>query len=291
MQPLLLAGLIMGGLGAFFGLVLAVANRYLKVHEDPRIDRVEGMLPGSNCGACGQPGCRAFAEAVVEGRCRPSGCTVSSPEGLEAIAGFLGVAAGERVKLVARLHCAGGLGRAREMADYEGFEGCRAAALVAGGGKKCSWGCLGLSDCAVACDFDAIRMNEDRLPVVDVDACTACGDCVEVCPRDLFELMPIDRHLIVQCKAPLAGAEAWALCAVACDACGRCAQDADPGVITMVNNLPVISLSGSGRETPGATARCPTGAIRWVAGEQFSSPRFVPLTVSDDRYERSGGRA
>ena len=54
------------GVAGFFGVVLAIANRYLKVEEDPRIDRVEEMLPGSNCGACGQPGCRGFAEAVID---------------------------------------------------------------------------------------------------------------------------------------------------------------------------------------------------------------------------------
>lgn len=281
MTNVLLAALIMGGLGGFFGLVLAVANRFLKVEEDPRIDRVEGMLPGSNCGACGQPGCRAFAEALVTGHAQPGGCTVSSPDGVEAIATFLGVDAGEQVKRVARLHCAGGLGRARDMADYEGFESCRAAALVGAGGKKCSWGCLGLADCAVVCEFDAIRMNEDRLPVVNPDACTACGDCVDVCPRDLFDLMPIDQHLIVQCRAPLAAEEARAICAVACDACGRCAQDAPKGLIRMQNNLPVIDRESGIAETPDATVRCPTGAIRWVAGEQFQPVRFVPLTWQD----------
>ena len=203
---------------------------------------------------------------------------MSSPDGIDAIAAFLGVEAGEQVKRVARLHCAGGLGRAREMADYEGQESCRAAALVAGGGKKCSWGCLGLADCAVACDFDAILMNDDRLPVVDVDACTACGDCVDVCPRDLFDLMPVDQHLIVQCSAPLAAEEARALCSVACDACGRCAQDAAAGLIRMENNLPVIDRASGQPETPDATARCPTGAIRWVAGSQFPGPQLVQLT-------------
>jgi len=173
MSTILLAAAIMGGLGAFFGLVLAVANRFLKVDEDPRIDTVEELLPGSNCGACGEPGCRAFAERVVAGNAAPSGCTVSSPSGIESIAEFLGVEAGEQEKRVARLHCAGGLGRARDLADYEGFESCRAAHLVAAGGKKCIWGCLGLADCAEACTFDAIHMNDDRLPVVDVDKCTA----------------------------------------------------------------------------------------------------------------------
>jgi len=281
MSPILMSAAIMGGLGGFFGLVLAVANRLLHVEEDPRIDAVDEMLPGTNCGACGQPGCRAFAEAVVNATEQPSGCTVSSAEGIEAIAGYLGVDAGEAVKRVARLHCAGGLGRARSMADYEGFESCRAAAIVGAGGKQCSWGCLGLADCAVVCDFDAIHMNGDRLPVVDVDTCTACNDCVEICPRDLFDLMPVDQHLIVQCSVPLANEDAMTLCSVACDACGRCAQDAPPGLISMVENLPVIDRASNATESPDATARCPTGAIKWVVGEQFASPRLVQLTWND----------
>ncbi len=280
MQTILQAALIMGGLGAFFGLVLAVAHRLLRVEEDPRIDAVEEMLPGSNCGACGEPGCRAFAEKVVGGERAPSGCTVSSPGELEAIASFLGVDAGEQEKIVARLHCAGGLGRARELADYEGFESCRAAHLVAAGGRRCVWGCLGLADCERACDFDAIDMNADRLPVVDVDRCTACGDCVEVCPRDLFELMPVGHHLIVQCSAPVAAEEARAMCTVACDACGRCAQDAAEGLIEMRDNLPVVDYARGGPARPEATARCPTGAIRWVEGRQFEAPALVQLTWS-----------
>jgi ferredoxin len=195
---------------------------------------------------------------------------VSSPAGLEAIAEFLGVDAGEQVKLVARLHCGGGLGRALQVATYEGYASCRAAHLVGGGGLECSWGCLGLADCMLACDFDAIRMNAVNLPAVDVDKCTACGDCVDACPRDLFELLPVNHHLIVQCKAPLAADEARRLCKVVCDACGRCAQDAAPGLITMVNNLPVVNYAGGGPATPEATLRCPTGAIQWVVGEQFT---------------------
>ena len=84
----------MTGIGLFFGISLAVAHRLLHVEEDPRIDMIEGMLPGSNCGACGEAGCRAFAESVIAGVQKPSGCTVSSPEGIETIAAFLGVDAG-----------------------------------------------------------------------------------------------------------------------------------------------------------------------------------------------------
>jgi Na+-translocating ferredoxin:NAD+ oxidoreductase RNF subunit RnfB len=261
---------VMAGLGLFFGTVLAVAYRFLKVDEDPRIEAVESMLPGSNCGACGEPGCRGLAEKIVDGAVAPSKCTVSSLEGIDLIADFLGVDAGDEEKRVARVHCAGGLGRARQIAAYEGFETCRAAHLVGGGGLECSWGCLGLDDCKVACTFDAIHMNALKLPVVDVDKCTACGDCVTACPRDLFEILPVSHSLIVQCRAPLAADDARRICKVVCDACGRCEQDAAPGLIRMENNLPVIDYSAGGPALPQATYRCPTGAIEWVVGEQFS---------------------
>jgi Na+-translocating ferredoxin:NAD+ oxidoreductase RNF subunit RnfB len=270
MSTILIAGGVLAGLGLLFGLLLAVADRFFKVVEDPRIDAVEKLLPGSNCGACGQPGCRGLAERIVAGAEKPSRCSVSSPAGLEAIADFLGVEVGAADRRVARLHCGGGLGRARQLASYEGFASCRAAQLTGGGGLECSWGCLGLADCVRACTFDAMRMNAWRLPVVDPDKCTACGDCVEACPRDLIDLMPLSHHLIVQCRAPLAADEARRLCSAACDACGRCAADAAPGLIRMAQNLPIVDYAAGGPAAPAATFRCPTGAIRWVVGEQFA---------------------
>ena len=59
-----------------FAILIALANAKLKVWEDPRIDVVTGMLPGANCGACGLPGCRAFAEKAVAGDLKPSQCNV-----------------------------------------------------------------------------------------------------------------------------------------------------------------------------------------------------------------------
>jgi Na+-translocating ferredoxin:NAD+ oxidoreductase RNF subunit RnfB len=258
------------GLGLFFGTVLALAYRFLKVEEDPRIEAVESMLPGSNCGACGEPGCRGLAEKIVDSVVAPSKCTVSSLAGIDLIADFLGVDAGAEEKRVARLHCAGGTGRARQIAAYEGFESCRAAHLVGGGGLECSWGCLGLDDCGESCTFDAIHINAMKLPVVDVDKCTACGDCVIACPRDLFEVMPQNHNLLVQCMAPLAADDARRICTVVCDACGRCETDAAKGLIRMEGNLPVIDYSAGGPALPDATYRCPTGAIQWVVGDQFS---------------------
>lgn len=258
----------MAGLGLFFGIVLAVAYRRLRVEEDPRLEVLEGKLPGSNCGACGEPGCQAFARALLAGSRPPSGCTVSSAEAIDGIASFLGVDPGQAEKRVARLHCGGGLGRAYRLAHYQGPRTCRTAHLVAAGGLVCSWGCLGEGDCQRACTFDAIAMDSHLLPVVDLDRCTACGDCVEACPRDLFDLMPVSQKLIVQCRATLAGHQARSLCSAACDACGLCAKDA-PEIIRMADNLPVVDPSRNHEATAAATYRCPTGAIRWVEGAQF----------------------
>ena len=170
----------------------------------------------------------------------------------------------------ARLHCAGGRRQAKQVAAYEGHETCRGASLVGGGGKGCPWGCLGLGDCQLACGFDAITMNTDGLPVVDVDRCTACGDCVDACPRLLFDIAPLSHYLVVQCRAHLSGDAARELCAVACDACGRCAQDAAPGLIEMKDNLPAVDYAAGGPASPKAVLRCPTGAIQWVVGGQFT---------------------
>jgi Na+-translocating ferredoxin:NAD+ oxidoreductase RNF subunit RnfB len=260
---------ILGGVGLSFGTLIALANKKLWVWEDPRIDELTGILPGANCGACGYAGCRGFAEAAIDGVVAPAGCTVLSEGERDDVAGYLGVDAGEATKRVARLLCAGGSDVAPYKARYEGIESCGAAVAVSGGGKACAWGCVGLADCAVACTFEAIIMNEVDLPVVDPDACTACNDCVEACPLDLFVLMPVDHKLIVQCKNLLDGDEATDVCAVACNACGRCAQDA-PELIEMKSGLAIIDYAKIALQDPIATARCPTGAIQWVDGAQFA---------------------
>ena len=261
---------ILGGVGLAFGTLISLAHMKLKVWEDPRIDEVTDLLPGTNCGACGQAGCRAFAEALVAGKVQPATCTVMGPADIDEVAGYLGVEAGEANKRVARLLCAGGSDVAIQQAEYRGLQTCKAAVAVAGGGKGCAWGCLGLADCEIVCDFDAIYMNAVGLPVVIPEKCTACGDCVEACPLDLFTLMPLEQKLIVQCKNLLEGEEAEAVCRVACNACGRCAADAAPGLIEMVNGLAVIDYSRNELATPDAIARCPTGAIVWVEGSQFA---------------------
>ncbi len=271
MKDIITAPGIMAGLSLFFGVILAVAYRLLRVDEDPRIQHTEELLPGTNCGACGEPGCLPFAIKLVHGETQASMCTVASSDEIETIADFLDVDPGEQDKRVARLHCAGGKAQAFQIAEYLGFESCRAAAVVSGGGKGCSWGCLGLADCDIACTFDAIHMNSNGLPVVDIEKCTACGDCVDACPKNLFEVVPLNQKLFVQCNSPLEGDAVLALCTTACDGCAKCAADAAPGLIRMENDLPVVNYRAGGPAKPDATFRCPTGAIQWLEGGQFQA--------------------
>jgi RnfABCDGE-type electron transport complex B subunit len=263
---------VMTGLGLFFAGVLAVAYRFLRVEEDPRLEVVEDLLPGNNCGACGQPGCAAFAQRLLTEEVTPGKCTVADAGTLEEIASFLGVGVGADEKRIARLKCAGGLGNVRDLAEYQGMSSCRAAAVVDGGGLGCTWGCIGLGDCERACTFDAIHMNADSLPAVSPEPCTACGDCVEVCPQDLFVLVPESHKLFVQCNSPLEGEAALRGCRVACDACGRCAVDAPADTVEIVGGLPIVHYDRAEVPTPDATWRCPTGAIAWIEDHQFEPP-------------------
>ena len=258
------------GLTSTLAVVLAIANSRLRVYEDPRIDTVQDMLPNSNCGACGLPGCRVFAEEVVAGHIQPSKCTVGGPDTAHTVAGFLGVEAGEAVATVARLRCAGGTNVAIQMAQYDGHPSCRSAAAVIGGGKGCRYGCLGFGDCMDVCDFDAIVMGPTGLPVVDIVKCTSCGDCVDICPKNLFEILPVEQTLFVQCKSELEGDELLDLCKVACTGCERCVADAPPGLLKMQRNLPVLNPDMLHLQTPEAVRRCPTGAIIWLEGQQFA---------------------
>ena len=258
------AAVFMLCLGILLASVLAIANRKLFVYEDPRIDEVEEMLPHANCGACGKPGCRPFAEALVKGELDPALCTPNSQAMTEEIADFLGVELGDHTKRVARLACAGGVHVAYFRAEYSGMKSCRAAALVSGGGKGCTWGCLGLGDCEAVCEFNAIRMNKYGLPVVDEDLCVACNDCVEVCPKSLFSIQPVTHKLWVACKSLSEGDEAEHDCEVACTACARCVADAPEGLIQIVANLAVVDYEKNDLASNVAIERCPTGAIVWI---------------------------
>lgn len=282
----LLAVAALAALSFLLASALIVASRKLAVDEDPRLDVVEDMLPGNNCGGCGEPGCRAFAEALLSGGKAPAACTVANSELQQAIADYLGMAVGSATRRVARLACAGGSNVAVHRAYYRGKETCIAAAQVAGGGKACTWGCLGYGDCMQVCTFNAITMNDNHLPVVDEALCTACGDCVDICPKNLFSLQVENQSLWVSCKNEEMGDEILDYCQVACTACGRCALDAPDELITMASNLPVIDYARTknSQAERNAIERCPTGAIVWVEeGQRVHGKATRPVVRHSER--------
>lgn len=257
------AAAILAVLAAALASLLLLADRRLRVTEDARIAAVTEALPGINCGSCGHPSCRAFAEALIAGAASPAACSVSSPEMRKRIATFLGIDVGVADRRVARLACAGGHDVAPMLARYSSEPTCAAAAEVAGGGKACTWGCLGHGDCERVCDFDAIRMDAHGLPVVDEALCTACGDCVRACPKDLFQLVSESEPLWVACSNPETGNELLGICRVACTACGKCVKDA-PAWLRMESGLPRRIETASAEPPRAAIDRCPTGAIVWI---------------------------
>jgi len=254
---------MLGGLTFLLASLLIFANRKLFVVEDPRLDVVEDILPSANCGGCGFPSCRSFSEALVKGEVLPGKCSVSTEEQREEIADILKVDVGAGVREVARLACAGGDNVAANQADYQGLQTCLGANQVGGGNKACHWGCIGFGDCAKVCTFDAIQMDAHGLPVVDESKCTACGDCVDICPKNLFSLQAINHCLWVACKNQEMGDEVLDSCQVGCTACARCEMDAPEGLVEMENNLPKVDYAKGtvGRES---IERCPTGAIVWI---------------------------
>jgi Na+-translocating ferredoxin:NAD+ oxidoreductase subunit B len=273
---------ILAGVGLVFATFIAAAYWKLRVYEDPRIDVVTAMLPGANCGACGFPGCRNFAEQLVLGAVRPAGCNVINDAGAAEVAKYLGVEAGAANRKVARLLCAGGTDVAAQEADYRGLRTCAAAAAVAGGGKACAWGCLGYADCATACEFGAINMLPNGLPQVDVALCTACGDCVDACPKGLFTILPLDQKLLVQCRSLIEGDEVLEACRVACTTCGKCVVDAAPGLVSIASGVAVVDYAHNADADPSATRRCPTGAIVWIEG---GGAQFVATPLQRRRDE------
>lgn len=230
----------MGGLGFFFAGALAIADRKLRVEENPLIGQINESLPNANCGACGNAGCYDYAVKIVEGKAAITLCPVGGQDLVDTISAILGVEAGKAVKQVARVLCKGGNEEAvMKEVEYNGPQNCATMALISGGNKLCLYGCLGGSDCVNACQFNAMYMNENGLPVVIEELCTGCGLCAKACPRGIIEIHPADREVFVFCKNQDDPKTARKVCSVSCIGCAICARKSDGGVI-MKDNLAII---------------------------------------------------
>jgi Na+-translocating ferredoxin:NAD+ oxidoreductase RNF subunit RnfB len=251
-------------IGVTAAIILYFVAQKFKVIEDPRIDQVEEILPGANCGGCGFPGCRGFAEATVKSETLDGlFCPVGGAETMSGVAKALGKEVQEQTPKIAVLKCNGTCENRPRTNTYDGASSCAIQASLYSGQTGCQYGCLGCGDCADVCNFDALHMNENGLPVVVQDKCVACGACVDVCPKDLFELRnkgPKDRRVFVACNSKDKGGIAKKACATACIGCMKCAKECPFDAIVIENSLAYIDYEKC-KLCRKCVAVCPTGAI------------------------------
>jgi RnfABCDGE-type electron transport complex B subunit len=247
-------------LGFVFAALLALAADYFKLEGDPRLAALVAILPGTNCGACGSAGCHNFAERLIKGEVQVSGCVAGGADVAKKLAEAMGVEQPlDLHKKIAAVHCGANENQRRRQANYYGVKTCQSADMVDNGGLMCGYGCLGYGDCYCVCPFDAIRMKEG-LPVIDPDKCTACGKCVDECPRQIISLIPHGFGAVIACSSHDSAAATRKNCPVGCIACRIC-EKAVPEVFKVENNLAVIDYTKKGINCSPAIDKCPTKCI------------------------------
>lgn len=254
------AALALGALSLLFGVLLAFAAEKFKVQTDPRLDELLEAVLGTNCGACGFPGCEAACNAVLEGRADVDVCVAGGKATLEAVASVMGVPPKSSARGIALVHCMGGRDECVQKALYQGIDSCQAAELIAKGGKACRYGCLGRGTCVAVCPVNAIALDEDRRRVVNRDRCTGCGLCVESCPRGLIQIVPRSQEVLAVCNNREKGAQSRRKCSVSCIACKKCEKVCDFDAIHVRDNRAVIDYDRC-TQCGKCIEACPTGAV------------------------------
>jgi len=257
---IILPVIVLGSLGAIFGLWLAFAQKIFAVKTDPRIEDIFSLLPGSNCGVCGKAGCYGLAQALAKGDEESVTCPIVDSDQKQAIAGIMGIAAEETAKQIATLVCAGGA-RCKDNFEYYGPKDCNISNLIFGAHKTCGFGCIGFGSCAQICPFDAIEMDDEGLPIIDAAKCTGCGKCITGCPKGVLVLAPVTSEYHIMCNSKDKGADVMKACKVGCIGCGKCVKACPVAAIELKDNLAKIDYQKC--ENCGKCVEvCPTKAIK-----------------------------
>lgn len=305
MNLILIAVIVLGGIGLISALVLFAASKKFAVHEDPRIAQVAEVLPQANCGGCGYPGCAGFAGACVKaadaGSLEGHLCPVGGQPVMEKVAGILGMTAAASAPKVAVVRCNGTCEARPRVAEFDGAQSCRVQNMTGMGESLCGYGCLGCGDCVNACQFGAISINADGIAEVDETKCTACGACAKACPRGIIEIRlagPKGRRLVVMCNNKDKGAIANKACKNACIGCGKCVKTCDKfEAITMENNLAWIDPEKC-KMCRKCEEACPKGAIhafnfppRKPKAEGEATPAATPKAAPAPKTETPAAEA
>lgn len=278
--------LILSLLGLLLAVILFLVAKKFKVEEDPRIDEVEKVLPGANCGGCGNAGCRAFAQSCVKAENLDNNfCPVGGNDVMKKVAAVLGKEVADKAPMVAVVRCNGSCENRPRTNEYDGVASCRVKASLYCGDTDCRYGCVGCGDCVSACAFGALSMDPvTGLPVVDEEKCTACGACTKACPKGLIELRnkgPRGMRVFVSCVNKDKGAVARKACKAACIGCGKCAKVCPHGAITLSDNVAYIDFTKC-KLCKKCVAECPTGAIHAV---NFPVVKPKPAPVAEKPAE------
>lgn len=268
MNVVLISLLTLGVIGAVAAMILFVVAKKFHVFEDPRIDEVEAALPAANCGGCGFPGCRGFADACVKSdELGDLFCPVGGNDTMAKVAAILGKTAVVQAQKVAVVRCDGTCEHRPRLNEYDGVKHCFIAHNLYSGETNCSWGCLGFGDCELSCEFDAIKVNpETMIPEVDDDKCTACGACVRACPKLLIELRkkgPKSKRIYVGCRNEDKGHITKKACDVGCIGCAKCFKVCPHEAITVTNSLAFIN-DDICKLCRKCVEVCPTNAIKEI---------------------------
>jgi electron transport complex protein RnfB len=265
MSTTILAVVLLSAVGLICGIAIFVVNRILPKEDESlqKANEIKEHLPGADCGACGHPGCFAYAQAVAKDihvlDDNPCRILARDEEAQEQLGEYLGVdlsAAGPGSKAI--VHCTGD---SPTIGSYRGVATCAAAVQVGAGQKECPYACLGFGDCAAVCPASAITIDgENRVALVDWAKCIGCGMCVSRCPRGLIELVPAETPQYLGCnyldRKDIVGRKK---CSVGCIHCRICVRSSEHGEVTWneAKDLPAFSVVPA----PDALEKCPRNII------------------------------
>jgi len=283
---ILVSIIVVTGLGLFFALGLVIAEKKFSVKVDPTVEKINEILPGVNCGACGYAGCSGYADGLVHNDASISLCKPGGKDVLNKISTILGKEATANAKMVAHVKCQGNLCDVKPKFKYDGPKTCADAVQVRGSFKDCTFGCVGYGDCVKVCPFDAITIQEGTGHIkIDEEKCTACGICVQACPQNIIEIIPSsiqtkelmrDRQLfVVDCMNTEKGGVARKECSYACIGCGLCEKACAFDAIHVENNLAKIDYDKC-KNCAKCYNVCPTLAIESI-NPRIQRERKIPL--------------
>ena len=279
---------LMAAVGLVGSVLLLIVSRKLAIGEDERLTYLMSILPGVNCGACGHPGCEQYAKAMMNGA-PPNACTTGGNRVAQALAAYLGVESTGVVQREAFVACQGSLDHIDPQLVFKGVPSCRVFSTLSYSSLSCPFGCLGYGDCAEACPFDAIVV-ENGVARIDTAACTGCGTCAKICPRGIISMVDqasSPTASVVTCKNTMAGAKTRKVCSVGCIGCQKCAKTCPTQSITVENNLAYIDPQKC-KLCRKCVNECPTGAIRLVGMDPLPKAPKAPATPATPAAPKAG---